>query len=183
VTVPRGDPVPQLALLAGALRAPGQPEASLAALERASAATLGHILFTALLRHAATGEVERVWTSHPDAYPVGGRKPKNPTFWTAEVIEGQRPYLGRDHAAIAAAFFDHALIRSLGCGSVLNVPVVWNRVTLGTLNLLHREGWYDAADIPLAETLAALAVPAYLLLSEHLLPTEHRHREKDRWGS
>jgi hypothetical protein len=160
----RPDPLPHLAALAAALRAPGQPEAALAALERACAATIGHILFTVLLRHEATGEVERFWTSHPAEYPVGGRKPMNPTFWTAQVIEGQRPYLGRDYPAVQAVFFDHELIRSLGCESVVNVPVVWNGRTLGTVNLLHRAGWYDEGDLPLAETIAALAVPAYQML-------------------
>jgi hypothetical protein len=158
------DPLPALARLATAMRAPGQPEASLAALEAASAETIGHILFTVLLRHAATGEVERFWTSHPEAYPVGGRKPMNPTFWTEQVIVGQRAYIGRDYEAVKAVFFDHELIRSLGCESVLNIPVVWAGRTLGTINLLHRAGWYDEAQLPLAETLAALAVPAYLML-------------------
>jgi GAF domain-containing protein len=161
----RPDPLPHLAALAAALRAPGQPGASLAALEAACAGAIGHILFTVLLRHEATGEVERFWTSHPAEYPVGGRKPMNPTFWTAQVIDCQRPYLGRDDEAVRAVFFDHALIRSLGCGSVLNVPVVWNGRTLGTLNLLHRAGWYDEADIPTAETIAALAVPALQMLA------------------
>jgi hypothetical protein len=65
---------------------------------------------------------------------------------------------------VKAVFFDHELIRSLGCESVLNIPVVWAGRTLGTINLLHRAGWYDEAQLPLAETLAALAVPAYLML-------------------
>ncbi|MCU0985636.1 MAG: GAF domain-containing protein [Acetobacteraceae bacterium] len=158
------DPVPALTRLAASFRAPDQPRAALAALERASAETIGHILFTVLLRHEETGEVERFWTSHPAEYPVGGRKPMNPTFWTETVIVGQRPYLGRDYEAVKAVFFDHELIRSLGCESVLNVPVVWGGRTLGTLNLLHQAGWYEDAHIPLAETIAALAVPALLML-------------------
>lgn len=160
----RPDPLPHLAAVAAALREPGQPEASFAAIEAASAATIGHILITVLLRHEATGEVERFWTSHPAEYPVGGRKPMNPTFWTAQVIDGRRPYLGADYAAIKAVFFDHEVIRSLGCESVLNVPVAWNGRTLGTINLLHRAGWYRESDIPIAETIAAFAVPACRML-------------------
>jgi hypothetical protein len=136
----RSDPLPHLATLAAAIRAPGQPQASLAAIEKTCAETIGHILLTVLLRHAKTGEAERFWTSHKDAYPVGGRKPLNPTFWTGHVIEGQKPYLGSTYEDVKAVFFDHELIRSLGCESVLNVPVVWNGATLGTINLLHRAG-------------------------------------------
>ena len=78
--------------------------------------------------------------------------------------ERQQPYLGRTFAEVRAVFFDHALIASLGCGSVLNVPVVWDGRSLGTINLLHEEGWYDASDAGLGLLFAALAVPAYLTL-------------------
>jgi len=67
---------------------------------------------------------------------------------------------------VRAVFFDHALIASLGCGSVLNVPVVWDGRSLGTINLLHEEGWYDASDAALGLVFAALAVPAYLTLEK-----------------
>jgi len=61
-------------------------------------------------------------------------------------------------------FFDHELILSLGCESVLNVPVAWDGRVLGTINLLHEAGWYDEADVPVALAFAALAVPACLAL-------------------
>jgi hypothetical protein len=62
-------------------------------------------------------------------------------------------------------FFDHELILSLGCASVLNVPVVWDARTLGTINLLHEAGWYDEVDVPMAEVFAALSVPLLLDLT------------------
>lgn len=160
----RPDPLPHLLAVAHALRREGQPRASFAALQAAMGEAIGHILFTVLLHHHDTGESERFWTSHPTQYPVGGRKPLNPTPWTRQVLRDQRAYIGRTAEDIRAVFFDHELIASLGCDSVLNVPVVWNGRTLGTLNLLHRAHWYREADVPLAEAFAALAVPAYLLL-------------------
>jgi hypothetical protein len=72
------------------------------------------------------------------------------------------PYIGRSYEDIREVFFDHELIRSLGCESVLNVPVRWNGRSLGTLNLLHRAGWYREADIPAARMFAALAAPGIL---------------------
>lgn len=160
----RANPLPHLIDIAAALRAPSQPQASFAAIEKATAAAIGQILFTVLLRHEVTGEAERFWTSHPKEYPVGGRKPLNPTFWTEHVLKQQRPYLGNDHEAVKAVFFDHELIRSLGCESVLNIPVVWNGRSLGTINLLHKAGWYREEDIAIGQAIAALAVPAYLML-------------------
>jgi hypothetical protein len=154
------DALPHLHAVAVAAARAGQPDVLFQALDRALAAVLGHKLFTVLLHHAATGESERRYTNQPAAYPVGGRKALNPTAWAQQVVHERRPYLGRTADDIRAVFFDHELIASLGCASVLNIPVVWNDRLLGTLNLLHEAQWYDEADIPIGLTFAALAVPA-----------------------
>src|SRR5437899_1936913 len=108
-------------------------------------------------RDSSTGR-----SSPASAYPVGGRKPLNTTPWTQQVLREQRPYLGRTHADIRAVFFDHELIASLGCGSILNLPVATAGRILGTLNVLHEEHWYDDGDVGIGQVFAALAVPAYL---------------------
>ncbi|HEX3175885.1 MAG TPA: GAF domain-containing protein [Methylomirabilota bacterium] len=154
------DPLPHLAAVARALAAHGQPAPAFAALDRALAAALGHKLFTILRWHPDRAESERLYTSQPAAYPVGGRKPLNATAWSRQVLDERRPYIGRTADDIRAHFFDHALIASLGCDSILNIPVVWNDRVLGTLNLLHEAHWYDDADVPLASTFAALAAAA-----------------------
>jgi hypothetical protein len=156
---PRVDAVPHLAAVAAAMARPDQPAATYAALETALHAVLGHKLFTISRYHAETGESERVWTNRPTAYPVAGRKALNPTFWSRQVLGERRPYLGRTAADIRSVFFDHELIASLGCASVLNLPVVWDARVLGTINLLHEAEWYDEADTPIGLTFASLAVP------------------------
>jgi hypothetical protein len=159
---PPTDALPHLHAVAVAAARAGQPDVLFGALDRALAAVLGHKLFTVLLHHAATGESERRYTNQPAAYPVGGRKALNPTAWAQQVIRDRRPYLGRTAGDIRAVFFDHELIASLGCASVLNIPVVWDDRLLGTLNVLHEEDWYEDADIALGVTFAALAAPAML---------------------
>ena len=156
----RIDPLLHWARVAAAVAQPGQPATTYEALQTALDAVLGHRLFTVLRFHADTGESERVWTNRPDAYPVAGRKALNPTFWARQVLQEGRPYLGRTAADIRAVFFDHELIASLGCASVLNVPVVWDGRVLGTLNLLHEAEWYDESDAVMGRAFAALAVPA-----------------------
>jgi transcriptional regulator with GAF, ATPase, and Fis domain len=156
------DPRPHLAAVAAVATLPGQPQALLGALDAALGAVLGHRLFTVMRYHADSGESERTYTTHPREYPVGGRKPLNPTAWTEQVLHRRQPYLGRTPADVQAVFFDHALIAALGCGSVLNLPVVWDGRVLGTLNLLHEARWYDETDAPLGLTFAALAIPAFL---------------------
>ena len=158
------DPRAHLEAVAAVATVPGQPDAVFGALEAALGAVLGHRLFTLMRYHADTGDCERIYTTHPTQYPVGGRKALNRTPWTERVLRRQQPYVGRTAADVRAVFFDHALIASLGCGSVLNVPVVWDGRTLGTINLLHEEGWYDEGDAPVGLLFAALAIPAYLTL-------------------
>jgi hypothetical protein len=161
---PDADLLPLLSRVAAALAAPGQPEPGFVALDHAFRETLGHKLFTILLFHADTGDSERFYTNQPEAYPVGGRKALNPTFWTRQVLEDQTPYLGRTYDDIRAVFFDHELIRSLGCEAVLNLPVVFDGRTLGTINLLHEAGWYQEADAVRGGAIASLAVPGLAML-------------------
>ena len=154
--------MPQLHAVARALALPDQPASSFQALEMAMAAALGHRLFTCLLYHEAAGESERRHTSHPGAYPVGGRKPVTPSAWTRRLFQERQPFIGYTAADIREVFFDHELIASLGCASVLNLPVAWAGRTIGTINLLHEERWYHEDDVPLGQLFAALAAPAFL---------------------
>jgi hypothetical protein len=161
---PRVDLAPHLAAVAAALARPGQPAPLWAALDAAVTATIGHKLFTVLRFHADSRESERCYTNQPAAYPMGGRKPFNESAWSRQLFGERRPYIGRTAEDIRTVFFDHALIASLGCDSVLNVPVVHDGRVLGTLNLLHEAGWYGEEDMAPGLLFAALAVPGYLTL-------------------
>ncbi|WP_108660180.1 GAF domain-containing protein [Acuticoccus kandeliae] len=139
---------------------PGQPEATYVALERLTHRLVGHKLFTLL--YVDGDEVARVYSSRPDEYPVAGRKPMAKTPWGDLVMTGQKPYLGADKAGIRWAFFDHALIESMGLGSVINIPVLYDGACIGTMNILDAEHHYKASDIDLLLPLAPLLIPAFL---------------------
>jgi hypothetical protein len=158
----RPDPLPHLTAVAATLAAPDQPAASFTALERELEAALGHQLFTIMLHDATAGWNARIHSNRPAAYPPGGRKPLTEHPWMQRVLGAGEPWIGRDAGDIRWAFPDHALILSLGCESALNLPVRWQGRTLGTLNLLHRAGWYGEADAATGRIFAALAVPALL---------------------
>jgi hypothetical protein len=161
----RPDPAPHIAAVLAAHRETSQPEATFRAVDAALAATTGHILFTILIHHPGLKESERFYTNMPDAYPVGGRKPVTDRPWMQSVIGDGVPYLGRTREDIKEVFFDYELIWSLGCESVINMPVRWQGQTLGTLNLLHRAGWYDESDFAITRLFAHLALPAMALIS------------------
>jgi GAF domain-containing protein len=137
------------------------PEAAFRAVDRAVAACVGHGLFTILLVRRDGVEVERAYSSRPDAYPVGGRKCMGPTPWGDLVITRRESFLGTDPAAIRWAFPDHELIASLGLGSVVNVPVLHGGEVLGVLAVLDREGALQTqAQVETVRALASLLVPA-----------------------
>lgn len=128
-------------------------------IESAARNQVGFRLFTVLAWEERRGALHRVYTSHPVQYPTGGEKVfSRQAAWIRRVVVEQKPYLGPDRAAVAAVFSDHELIWSLGCGAVINVPVVEGDLTLGVLNLLDAEGAYDDGSVAAASTVAALAV-------------------------
>lgn len=158
----RQDPAPHLAAVAAAQAEPGQPGPLFAALDAALGRAIGHRLFTILVIHPGANESQRYYSNMPKEYPVGGRKPINRTHWFQRVLGAGECYIGRTYEDIRDVFFDHELIRSLGCESVLNVPVRWNGRSIGTLNLLHHANWYTEADIAPAQLFAALAAPGLM---------------------
>src|SRR3984885_6881474 len=142
-----------------------QPDATFRALDAALSAAVGHILFTVLVHHPGLRQSERRYTNQPAAYPVGGQKPVTETPWMDQVIRRGEPYIGRTREDIAAVFYDHELIASLGCESVLNVPVRWRAGAVGPVNLVHRAGWYEESHVPVVRRLAQLALPALMLVT------------------
>jgi hypothetical protein len=146
--------------LLATLAEPGQPTRLYQALEKATAVLVGHRLFTLL--YVDGQDVARVYSNRPTEYPVSGRKTMGETEWGKVVLTNRQPYLGRDHAAIRWAFFDHALIASMGLGSVINVPVIYDGAAIGTMNLLDAEHHYRDEHVAPVARLAPLLIPAFL---------------------
>ncbi|MFI6740068.1 GAF domain-containing protein [Nonomuraea sp. NPDC050451] len=133
----------------------------LSELEETVRREVGVRLFTVLAWVPERRALRRVHTSHPEQYPVGGEKTVEVAQgWLARCIEGREPYFGEDRAAVREIFADHELIESLGCGTIINVPVVDEGEVLGVLNILDAEGSYDEESVAVARSLAPLAVPA-----------------------
>ena len=144
---------------------PDQPGATFRALDRVLADAPGHILFTILVHHPGLRQSERFYSNRPAQYPVGGRKPVTDSPWMQQVIGRGEAYIGHTREDIRNVFYDHELIGSLGCESVLNLPVRWRGQSVGTLNLLHRAGFYTQDDVAPVRVAAHLALPALLLIA------------------
>ena len=130
-----------------------QPEAAFNALWQLTRDTVGVKLFTVMMHDGKKGVASRIFSNMPDAYPVSGTKPANPTDWSRQVIERKQTFVANDIEGIRAVFDDHELIRSLGCESVINVPIVVGGEVLGTINCLHEAGFYTSDKVEAAEML------------------------------
>lgn len=123
----------------------------------------GYRIFTVLLIDVAAGLNRRVYSSHPAEYPLGGAKAllREGQFFRQVVMNGE-PRICANREECQQAFFDHEIIFSLGCESAINMPVAWNGMTLGSLNLLDAKGRYGSADTEILKAPAAMAAPALL---------------------
>ena len=97
---------------------------------------------------------------------VTGRKPMRTTEWGERLMVRRRPWLGRNVEDIRWAFFDHALIESLGCGSCINAPVAAFGRVYGTLNVLDAPLAYDQAQVPVVEAIASFLVEPLRRMAE-----------------
>ena len=122
----------------------GSCEQAFEALDHALRPFPGHRLFTVLAIDSSLAACRRLYTSDPAAYPCGGTKPlHHGNDFFREVVLGGRARICADREACRRAFPDHALLDALGCRSAINIPIRHGGCTIGSLNLLHREHWYQ----------------------------------------
>lgn len=116
------------------------------AAETVAQTLIGHRLFTIMRFDAERMLVERIYSSNPEAYPIGGRKPKRDSEWRKHVLEEGKVFIGHNADDIRWVFEDSELILSLGLHAVLNVPIKSAGQVIGTMNLLDRTAHYTAQD-------------------------------------
>lgn len=132
------------------------------ALDHLAKQIAGHMLFTTTVVDVSAGLVRRSYSNMPADYPTSGTKPLrgNTGDWFDTVFGRRQTFVANTIEDIARVFPDHELIGSLGCGSVVNLPVVLWGELVATINLL------DAAHHYTPERVAAieehLPLPAQL---------------------
>ncbi|MCR9137345.1 MAG: GAF domain-containing protein [Alphaproteobacteria bacterium] len=140
-----------------------QPESAFRAMAHLTDALVGVRLFTLMTFDPQTREASRIFSNMPDVYPVLGTKPVNETHWTGHVLDRHETFVANTIEGIAEVFFDHELIRSLGCESVINVPVVVAGKILGTINCLHEAGHYTPERVAASEDLKVPGAACFML--------------------
>ena len=135
-------------------------EAAFAALQQLTQATVGAKLFTYMTVDMASELARRAYTSDPANYPTSGTKPITYGPWFEVVHTERRFFVANTIADIAAVFPDYELIDSLGCQSVVNMPVILHGELVGTVNMLDVAGHYTVERVQTIKDV--LSIPAKL---------------------
>jgi GAF domain-containing protein len=173
-TVPTGEVPMALApsdldLLVDASRRGGQPGRIFDAVQTVAAKAIGYKLITIMLFDAERFEVERLYSSIPSVYPLGGRKKKASTAWGAHTLASMKVFRSTTLEGIRQMFDDHETMAGLGIGSILNIPIAYDGRCVGTMNLTHQEGWYQPGHERLGLLIGSfLSTPLALLQSKTL---------------
>ena len=145
-----------------AISSAGASDSGWKALDELADGLVGHRLFTVTLVDEAADVVPRAYSNRPAEYPTSGTKPLrgNTGTWFDTVFHQRRTFVANNIEDIAKVFPDHELIASLGCGSIVNLPIVLDGGLVATINLLNIEGHFTPERVAVAE--AKLAIPARL---------------------
>jgi hypothetical protein len=119
-------------------------------------------VMTVTLHDAAVTTVERLYSSRPESWAVGGRKALSVGIWSETVIEARKPFVANSYAEMSAVFNDDAVSEGLGLGAIVNVPIFFGGIVRGTVNVLNVPGFYDATRIERTLALAPFFTMAML---------------------
>jgi len=126
--------------------------------------TVGVKLFTMTADNPEAGYVRRVYSSDETAYPILGTKPIVFDAAYEAMTKDRQTYVANSLREMEGDFPDLDLIRTLGCGSAINMPVVAGGKMLGSVNLLHEEFYYDPERVARTEELVVPAMACFLVL-------------------
>ena len=157
-------PAAVCALLCEALPRASSFDAALSVIERVRQAMLGDGLLTVnkvytLPASAGEFELQRLWSSNLQAYPVAGLKRKTLTPWSRQLLLRHDVFVGEGDAALTEVFDDHARIMALGLHGVVNVPLLIEGLCAATFNVLGGRAQWLPRDVALIRLLAVLATP------------------------
>ncbi|KAM5386617.1 hypothetical protein ACJZ2D_000580 [Fusarium nematophilum] len=140
------------------------------ALDETVAHAFGYRLFTILVYDSKTATICRLYSTRENVQPVGGRKRATESPWVQRVLKDGQLYLGSTGEDMKV-FSEYEFLATLGCESVLNIPMrsdIGGKV-VGSLNLLAGANNYDDADQGLAVLIAQLVAGLVEASREDLL--------------
>jgi hypothetical protein len=139
-----------------------RPDAPWIALETLARKLIGAKLFTTMAVDMKNEVARRAYTSDPVSYPISGTKAIRYDSWFDIVHRERKSFVANTIEDIAEVFPDYELINSLGCQSVINIPVEVGGELLGTVNCLNVAHHYTPERVAASELLKMPARLAFL---------------------
>jgi hypothetical protein len=113
------------------------------------------------------GAVRRIYSTVPSAYPVGGWKQLSGSDWARKVLERGEVLVANNGSDLEHYFPDHKLLKSLGTATLVNIPVVVCKRTVGAFAFMCAEIVPESVSTDEIRLLTALTAP---LFSDDLVP-------------
>ena len=132
------------------------PEEAWRALQDLAQSTVGARLFTVTVLDMDAMLARRAYSSDEASYPAAGTKPITRNAFFDRIHGEGKPFVANTLEEMG--FPDIDLIGSLGCGSVVNLPIVHDGDLVATMNILHEAGHYTPERV--ARTVDDLTAPA-----------------------
>ncbi len=131
-------------------------------------ATVGAKLFTVMTADLQAMQSRRAYTDDPANYPTSGTKPITVNRWFEQVHGRRQSFVANTLEDISTVFPDYPLIGQLGCGSVVNLPVILGGDMVGTVNMLDVEGYYTPERVQMVHDLLTLPAMATMAVAKRL---------------
>ena len=108
---------------------------------------IGHKLITFTVIDNKLKFCERIYSNNNKIYPILGQKKMPENIWSEKVLKNKKHFLCKNKKDIKKIYYDYETIFSLGCGSIINLLVLFKGKPIGTINILHNENHYNIMDL------------------------------------
>lgn len=123
---------------------------------------IGHKLITFTVIDNKLNFCERIYSNNNKVYPILGQKKMPKNIWSEKVIKNKKHFLCKNKDHIKKIYFDYETIFSLGCGCIINLLVLFKGKPIGTINILHKENYYNSMDLKKIDFLTHYLIPYFL---------------------
>jgi len=123
---------------------------------------IGHKLITFTVIDNKLNFCERIYSNNYKVYPILGQKKMPKNIWSEKVIKNKKHFLCKNKEDIKKIYFDYETIFSLGCGCIINLLVLFKGKPIGTINILHKENYYNSMDVKKIDFLTHYLIPYFL---------------------
>ncbi|WRT63341.1 uncharacterized protein IL334_000246 [Kwoniella shivajii] len=118
--------------------------------------SFGYVNFTVLQWIEERHALKRIYSSHPDDYPVGGEKIMTKGApWPSTVVKARKPYASWNIEEIQSTYVDAPALIALGIHQTISVPVLDDQGnTVAALSFSGVKGQYTEETLKEMQTLA-----------------------------